>query len=253
MAEIQALFFDQDGVIVDTERHGHRVAFNKAFAEFDIKAEWDVHSYHELLQIGGGKERMRHFFNTTGIFREIAGEQLDELILKLHKRKTEILIEMITAGSLPLRPGIHRIMKEAVKRELTIGICTTSNEKTAITIAESLLQDIPFAFILAGDCVTNKKPDPEIYIKAIETAGIAPAGGLVFEDSYIGTLAAKRAGLHVAATVNDYTKAEDMSNADLVLSSLGDSEEPTVVLAEKKSSGINKTVQLEDLLKYFNS
>jgi len=114
MAEIKAIVFDQDGVIIDTERDGHRVAFNKTFKEFGFEFEWDVDYYHELLQVSGGKERMRYYLHTRGIGRELKQEEEDELIKALHKRKTEIFIELIKEGALPLRPGIKRIMKEAM-------------------------------------------------------------------------------------------------------------------------------------------
>jgi phosphoglycolate phosphatase-like HAD superfamily hydrolase len=58
MSRIKAFIFDQDGVTVDTERDGHRVAFNRTFAEFGLDVEWGVEEYHQLLQVGGGKERM---------------------------------------------------------------------------------------------------------------------------------------------------------------------------------------------------
>ncbi|MEA1940002.1 MAG: HAD family hydrolase, partial [Candidatus Caldatribacteriota bacterium] len=106
MAEIKAIIFDQDGVIIDTERDGHRVAFNKTFKEFGFDFEWDVNYYHELLQVAGGKERMRHHLHTKGFGREVKPEEEDELIKAMHKRKTEIFIELIKEGALPLRPGI---------------------------------------------------------------------------------------------------------------------------------------------------
>jgi len=164
MAEIKAIIFDQDGVIIDTERDGHRVAFNKTFKEFGFDFEWDVDYYHELLQVAGGKERMRHHLHTKGFGREVKPEEEDELIKALHKRKTEIFIELIKEGALPLRPGIKRIMKEAMNRGLKVGICTTSNEKAAHAVAYEILKDIKFDFVLAGDVVKKKKPNPEIYL-----------------------------------------------------------------------------------------
>ncbi|MEQ1667561.1 MAG: HAD family hydrolase, partial [Sulfuriferula sp.] len=64
---LQALIFDVDGTLADTERDGHRVAFNAAFREFGLDWNWDVALYGELLAVTGGKERMRYYvekFNT---------------------------------------------------------------------------------------------------------------------------------------------------------------------------------------------
>ena len=222
MAEIKAIIFDQDGVIIDTERDGHRVAFNETFKEFGFDAEWDVEYYHELLQIAGGKERMKHHLETKGFGVEVAPEEVDELIKKLHKRKTEIFVELITSGKLPLRPGVKRVMLEAMAAGLIVGVCTTSNEKAANAVAHGVLKDIKFAFVLAGDIVKKKKPDPEIYNLALEKTGLEPEECMVVEDSHNGVLAAKAAGMHCIATTNGYTENEDLNQADIIVSCLGD-------------------------------
>ena len=98
MARIKAVIFDQDGVIIDTERDGHRVAFNKTFEEFGFDVHWDVRGYHDLLQVGGGKERMRYYLKTEGFGKEIRPDQEEELIAAMHKRKTDIFISMIESG-----------------------------------------------------------------------------------------------------------------------------------------------------------
>ena len=146
---IKGFFFDQDGVIIDTERDGHRVAFNRTFRELGFPVQWDVETYHELLQIAGGKERMRHYLHTRGFGTEVKSEEEDDLIVRMHARKTEIFIELIESGSLPLRPGIRRIMKEINAMDLVLGICTTSNEKAARTVAHRILSDVTFDFVLA--------------------------------------------------------------------------------------------------------
>ncbi len=252
MKKIKAVFFDQDGVIIDTERDGHRVAFNKTFQAFGIDLYWDVEYYHSLLQIGGGKERMRHDFKKNGILAKLDNAEFDEKVKELHKFKTDLLIEMIAEGLLPLRPGVRRIMEEVNTGGLLLGICTTSNEKTAEAISRSMLDGIDFALVLAGDCVSKKKPDPEIYVKAVEQTGIRPEEGIVIEDSHIGTAAAKKAGLNVVATVNGYTKDEDLSNADLVLSCLGGKEEKARVLQKSRAFEGNDVVRLVDLVSYFS-
>ena len=222
MGKIKALFFDQDGVIIDTERDGHRVSFNMTFKEFGFTDDWSVDYYHELLQIAGGKERMKHHLQTRGFSKPVPPEQVDDLIKDMHKRKTTIFVELIETGKLPLRPGIHRFMKEAMEAGLKIGVCTTSNEQAAKTITEKILSDIKFDIVLAGDVVSHKKPDPEIYNLALSRTGLKPDEVMVVEDSRNGVLAAKAAGTYVIVTTNGYTETEDVSSGDIIVTCLGD-------------------------------
>ena len=254
--KIKAVFFDQDGVIIDTERDGHRVAFNTAFKEFGIPLNWSVEGYHRLLSIGGGKERMRHAFSEEHLFPNLQPSAVDEKIREIHQRKTDIFIEMLISGRLPLRPGVHRMMEQIQQAGLVIGVTTTSSERVAGLIAEKLISNIHFQFILAGDMVKCKKPDPEIYRRAVAEAGIHPEEGLVFEDSHIGVTAARAAGLNIVATVNEYTKNEDLSAADLIFSRLGSSEKPGNLISAGKGpfpsvGTFTGTVNWEDLAYFF--
>lgn len=230
LMELRALFFDQDGVIVDTERDGHRVAFNRTFAEFGLPVEWDTAAYRGLLRVGGGKERMRHYLHSAGFGKPVPAGEEDALIAALHHRKTAIFVEMIESGALPLRPGVHRFMREAVERGILVGICTTSDQRAAQAIIRTHLADIPIGLLLAGDVAQRKKPDPDIYLQALQRTGRLPAECLVVEDSQNGVEAAAGAGLRVVATVNDYTASEDLSRAIVVTSSLGDPGAPCRVL-----------------------
>ncbi len=222
MKNIKAVFFDQDGVIIDTERDGHRVAFNKTFKEFGFDFSWSVEEYHNLLQVGGGKERMKHYFDTVGFGKPLKSDYIDDVIKKMHLRKTEVFVQLLIGGELPLRPGIHRMMQEVRDAGLMVGICTTSNEKTAETIVSTMLSDIPFSFVLAGDIVKKKKPNPAIYLLALEKSGFLADECLVFEDSHIGVTAAKAAGMNVVATTNIYTENEDLNSSNIIVNCLGD-------------------------------
>jgi HAD superfamily hydrolase (TIGR01509 family) len=222
MGNIKVVFFDQDGVIIDTERDGHRVSFNMTFKDFGFSDEWSVDYYHELLQVAGGKERMKHHLQTKGFSKPVPADQVEELIKEMHKRKTAIFVELIETGKLPLRPGIHRFMKEAMAAGLKIGVCTTSNEQAARAITEKILSDIKFDIVLAGDVVSKKKPDPEIYNLALTRTGLKPDEVFVVEDSKNGVLAAKSAGTHVVVTTNYYTEKEDVSSGDIIVTCLGD-------------------------------
>jgi HAD superfamily hydrolase (TIGR01509 family) len=252
MPKIKAIFFDQDGVIVDTERDGHRVAFNRAFESFGFNVRWDERKYHEMLQIGGGKERMRHQLDNGGFGKAIPPDQEDALIAQLHQHKTDIFIQMIERKQLPLRPGVHRLMREALREKLVLGVCTTSAEKAAQAIVRNLLGDIHFDFVLAGDVVKQKKPDPEIYLLALERTGLQPEQCIVIEDSSNGVQAAKAAGMNVVATMNDYTRQEDLSLADVVVSCLGDEGgQRAELISSRKPWQIDGVVRVSDLMGCF--
>lgn len=253
MAQIKAIFFDQDGVIIDTERDGHRVAFNQTFKEFGYNFEWSVEKYHELLQIAGGKERMKHYLHTDGFGVEVKPEEEDEIIKAMHKKKTQTFIELIESGKLPLRPGIHRFMQEAMKAGLRLVVCTTSDEKAANAIAYKILKDIKFDFVLAGDIVKKKKPDPAIYNLALEKTGLKPDECMVVEDSRNGVLAGKAAGLYVVATTNIYTEKENLSDADIVVTCLGDPDGEKGTLKQGgKGLDYDGVLRVDQLVEYFS-
>ncbi len=253
MSGIRALLFDQDGVIIDTERDGHRVAFNRTFREFGFPCQWGVEEYHELLGIAGGKERMRHYLRTRGFGVEVDPADEEGLIKRLHERKTGLFIEMLQSGDLPLRPGVRRIMREAVAMGLKLGICTTSDEKAARVVAGTLLHDVPVDLLLAGDVVRAKKPDPEIYLLAIQRLGLDAGECIVFEDSSNGVRAARAAGMNVVATTNGYTEGEDLSGADIVVTALGDpgGEQGELVRARGPMQ-FHGVVTLPALLEFFS-
>lgn len=252
MPELKAIFWDQDGVIIDTEKDGHRVAFNKMFKETGYDFEWDVDTYGELLSISGGKERMRHYFTEKGIILEGIPEKDAELLLSLHKKKTAIFVEMIESGILPLRTGVKRFMQEAMQAGLRMGVCTTANERSANAIAKGMLGDIDFEFVLAGDVVSKKKPDPEIYLLALDRTGLSPDECIVMEDSRNGILAAKAAGLRAVATTNIYTEDEDLSDASIVVSSLGDPDgEKGVLKASARPIEFDGVLHVDQIISFF--
>jgi len=230
---MKAVLFDCDGVLVDTERDGHRVAFNKAFADSGLAIEWDEHTYGRLLQVAGGKERMRHFFDESGWPEGVSDR--DAFIKDLHRRKTDAFMAMIEGGRLPLRPGVARLVDEVIREGLHLGVCSTSNERAVTLIVELLLggeRKQRFDLILAGDVVGRKKPDPEIYNLAKDRLGLPGERCVVIEDSRNGLLAAKAAGMRCVVTTNGYTADEDFSSADGVFPGLDDQERRPLVTVE---------------------
>jgi HAD superfamily hydrolase (TIGR01509 family) len=231
------LVFDCDGVIVDTERDGHREAFNAAFAAVGIPDRWDVQTYGELLAIAGGKERMRAWFDRSGW--PAAAADRNAFIQELHRRKTDLFMEIIGAGRLPLRPGVARLVDEAIAAGVPLAICSTSNERAVELVAERMLgpERRKRFLILAGDVVAKKKPDPGIYLLAAERLRTKPDACVEVEDSRNGLLAAKAAGMRCVITKSCYTRAEDFREADAVYDDLGDPPGRCVHLAELKKVG----------------
>ncbi|XP_057435791.1 CBBY-like protein [Lotus japonicus] len=230
-----ALLFDCDGVLVDTEKDGHRISFNQTFQERELGVTWDVDLYGELLKIGGGKERMTAYFNKTGWPANApSGEQeRKEFVASLHKQKTELFMALIEKKLLPLRPGVAKLVDQALTQGVNVAVCSTSNEKAVSAIVSFLLgpERAEKIQIFAGDVVHRKKPDPAIYILAANTLGVEPSRCVVVEDSAIGLAAAKAAGMKCIITKSGYTADEDFLNADAVFDFIGDPPEERFDLA----------------------
>ncbi|GAC1627203.1 MAG: HAD family hydrolase [Chloroflexota bacterium] len=255
---MSALIFDCDGVLADTERYGHLPAFNQTFEEFDLPVRWSEEDYGEKLKIGGGKERMAtlltpEFIKEAGLPADVHGQQA--AIAEWHRRKTAIYTEMVAAGRLPARPGIARIAREAVHAGWRLAVASTSAEPSVRAVLEHVVgtENAAHFAILAGDMVPRKKPAPDIYQLAVERLSASPSRTLVIEDSRIGLLAATGAGLRCVVTVNGYTAHEDMHEAALVVSSLGDPEHPADVIANRSRATPGDYITLSDLAACFEA
>jgi HAD superfamily hydrolase (TIGR01509 family) len=234
---MDALIFDCDGVLADTERDGHRVAFNRAFAQAGLNVAWDVKLYGRLLKIAGGKERMRGYFDEAGW--PVPENERDALIKQLHALKTDLFMKIISSGELPVRSGINRIVDEAHAADVRLAVCSTSNERAVYEVVHRLLgpeREVKFAGIFAGDIVAHKKPAPDIYNFAATKLSLNPAGCLVVEDSRNGLLAAVRAGMTCVVTQSAYTVDEDFTEAAAVYPELGDPPSRHVTLSDLRNA-----------------
>jgi HAD superfamily hydrolase (TIGR01509 family) len=249
-----ALVFDCDGVLADTERDGHRIAFNETFRELGLPIEWSVDEYALKLQVAGGKERMAteltpEFVAENGLPSDADGQA--EVLASWHRRKTAIYTDMVAAGRLPARPGISRIIVDAQDAGWKLGVASTSAEPSVRAILDQAAgaeRAARFDVVLAGDVVAHKKPAPDIYLMALDALGLPASKVLVIEDSRNGLLAAVGAGIRCVMTVNGYTEDEDSSEAILVVSSLGDpAGERTRVIENRSAARPGHHVTLADL------
>lgn len=231
--KLRGLLFDVDGTLADTERDGHRVAFNRAFARAGLEWHWDVPTYGKLLEVSGGKERLRHFIDREcADFRPPGG--LDAFIAELHASKTECFRDLVAGGSIPLRPGVQRLLRQARRAGLRLGIATTTTEANVRALLDSTLGPEGwgwFDVIAAGDVVPAKKPAPDIYRLALRELRLESRQCIAIEDSDNGLAAATAAGLLTVVTVNGYTRHQEFPGAALVVDQLGEPESGFRVLA----------------------
>jgi HAD superfamily hydrolase (TIGR01509 family) len=245
--ELRALLLDFDGTVAETERYGHRVAYNQAFAEMKLDWRWDEELYGSLLSVTGGKERLRHYLE------RYRPELLDNvvssgLVEKIHEAKVRHFARL--AATIPLRPGVLRLVREARAASAAIAITTTASE---LGVRALLVQhqELPtMVDLIAGsEAVERKKPAPDVYIWALDRLGLAAGNCVAIEDSNAGFRAALAAGLTTLVTVSDYTAEDDFAGASAVVSNLGEVNAPACSLSgPKPPNGIVDLAFLQALL-----
>jgi HAD superfamily hydrolase (TIGR01509 family) len=221
---LKALIFDVDGTLIDSERHGHRVAYNRAFSESGLNWNWDEETYGRLVKVCGARERLRYFLGSTTVdgLNQITNDS-ETLIEDLYQKKTRHFLSIAETGGLSPRPGIERLLHEARQKGLILAIASSSDETNVQTLLRhSFAENIEpwFQYIGAGDTATRKKPDPEIYHAVLQKLGLAARQCLAFEDSEPGLNAALAAGIPTLVTWNKYTRNDCFQGAALVVEHL---------------------------------
>lgn len=229
-----ALVFDVDGTLAETE-DAHRDAFNAAFEEAGLGWQWDEPTYLRLLDVTGGKERIRHYLDVAGL-----PPLPPDAVAWLHARKTELYVAHVDAGRLTLRPGVERLIREARAAGVPLALATT----TSLPNVESLLAATLgagslgwFAAVGAGDSVAAKKPAPDVYHYVLDQLGADPARCFAFEDSANGVASARAADLPVVVTVSRYTAHQSFPGALSVVDCLGEPGSPSTTISGRPPEG----------------
>jgi HAD superfamily hydrolase (TIGR01509 family) len=221
---LQALIFDVDGTLADTES-AHREAFNQAFAEFGLDWHWDDALYTELLNISGGKERILHYWKSVDpSLRELGGMALQDSIDRLHALKTAAYEEAVRSGAVQLRPGVLRLIDSAHTQGLLLAIATTTSPANiAALLRRAIGPDWRLYFAAIGDASSApvKKPHPQVYLQMLSALALPASACVAFEDSSNGLQASTAAGIATVITPTRYTANHDFSAALQVVPDLG--------------------------------
>lgn len=246
---IQALLWDVDGTLAETERDGHRLAFNEAFASMGLGWSWDCQRYGELLRTTGGRER---------ILRDMASradapprrDDRDALAAELHRRKNVAYERRLSEGAIQLRPGVPELLDEAAAQGLRQAVVTTTSRANWMALQLQVLERqsvARFGVVVCGEDVTAKKPDPQAYRLALDRLGLGPASTLAVEDSPAGVTAARGAGVPVVVTRSAYFPDDPVEGATATGPGLHTREGWSPATSARNAPG---RVRLDDLIEW---
>lgn len=232
---LRAVVFDVDGTLVDSERDGHRVAFNQAFEEFGLPDRWDEELYGDLLEVTGGERRIRHYLleRRSPEFGKLSAEEAARLASDLHRRKTEIFATVARSPQLDARPGVRRLLAELVESGIAVGVATTGSPEWVYPLVDRLFGLQHFAAVVTAAEAPRRKPDPSAYHVALAQLGVAAEEAVAVEDSGPGVEAAEAAGLVCAVVTNGYTRLDTVIRAPLVLDGFGHAGRPARVIVDR--------------------
>jgi len=206
----QAVVFDVDGTLAETERDGHRVAFNEAFAAEGVDLHWDVERYRELLAVTGGRERV------AAALREQGAPDADAVAARVHRTKTELFVDVVRRGEIDPRPGVRDLVGDLHAHGVRVAVATTGRRAWVEPLVTHLLGADAVEVTVCGDDVATLKPDPEAYLLALRRLGLDAAGVVAVEDSGPGLAAARAADLVTVVVTNADTAHHDVSEAAVV-------------------------------------
>lgn len=220
---LQALIFDVDGTLADTEAT-HRAAFNLAFAEVGLDWVWDEPTYVSLLEVSGGKERiLQHWRQVQPDLLDIDGTEVQDTVARIHELKSAFYEQAVHDGAVALRPGVLPLIAGAHALGLRMAIATTTSPMNVAALLRTAFGPEGARMLpIVEDASTAplKKPHPQAYQQALRRLHLPAQACLAFEDSGNGLQAARGAGLATVVTPTRFTAHHDFNGALRVLPNL---------------------------------
>jgi HAD superfamily hydrolase (TIGR01509 family) len=217
---LKAVIFGAIGTIAETSDL-QRQAFNAAFAEAGLDWNWDIATYHELLNTNGGQNRLRAYRDAdparTGV--------TDEQIVQLHQSKTKHFVELLANTPISPRPGVVELIDECQREDIKVAFCTSTSAENVQALGAALSGLLPFdkfAKIVTIDQIAKPKPAPDAYLYCLKQLGVEAEEAIAIEDSPVSISAAKAAGITTLATPGAAVCGQDFYAADLVMPDLTD-------------------------------
>lgn len=237
MSQLRTLIFDVDGTLVDTEEV-HRQAFNLAFLDFDLGWQWTPHLYSELLAISGGLERIHCYATHLGKAAKKT-DNFNEFVLRVHQRKSAHYARLISSGEVPLRPGVKRLLNEALEQDIKLAIATSTSMVNVKTLLDNRLpRDWPswFEVVATADTIAKKKPSPDVYHFVLNVLAEKPQHCIAIEDTESGNTASLQAGITTVITLHALTRGSKFPGASLVVDHLGEPGLPMTIFSSHSQS-----------------
>ena len=203
---LKALIWDVDGTLAETERDGHRVAFNAAFEALGVPWRWSEARYGELLRVTGGVERLLHDM-ATQLEAPDSAQEREQLARRLHKEKNERYAQIVAAGGIALRGGVRELLDECTAAGLPMAIATTTSRSNVDALLAAHLGsrwEERFACVVCAEDAPSKKPDPLAYWMVLQRLGLQAEQALAIEDSPAGVQACLSAQVPVIVTRSVY-------------------------------------------------
>ncbi len=212
---LRALLWDVDGTVAETERDGHRVAFNQAFEALGLPWRWSVAHYGELLRVAGGIERLHHDLAQRPEAPTDA-QAREQLVRALHRAKTAAYTARVAQGAVHARPGVLRLVAECQAAGVALAVVTTTSRANVDALFASLWGAAwagAFATIVCAEDAPLKKPHPQAYLLALQRLGLHAGDTFALEDSPAGLQAARAAGVACGITPGVYFGDEAFGGA----------------------------------------